>query len=321
MVGRACPACTLLCEDASRTSCELCGSALASSTSSTSSRGRGPRTASSSAAYGGRQYRGARPAAPPSAPPSAQASSSSGGASSGDAARRAAAAAARAAAADAAEAAQEEKLRREALDAYRKRFVERPPSESSNGGQKGAQKGAQKGSQKGAQKGAQTGAQKGAQKGAQTGAQKGAQKGAQTGAQKGAQKGTQTGAQKGTSKDATRDLDGMSIEPSISDAAASTSAGSAGLRIALRPWTASEQCSLEAAMRKFGPWLHKEVRCRLDGKNSTEPQKSSKKHVFLTNPQNIERHTGAGGGGLTPTHSKRVFWGLTQNTEKHVFTI
>ena len=273
MVGRACPACTLLCEDASRTSCELCGSALASSTSSTSSRGRGPRTASSSAAYGGRQYRGARPAAPPSAPPSAQASSSSGGASSGDAARRAAAAAARAAAADAAEAAQEEKLRREALDAYRKRFVERPPSESSNGGQKGAQKGAQKGSQKGAQKGAQTGAQKGAQKG------------------------TQTGAQKGTSKDATRDLDGMSIEPSISDAAASTSAGSAGLRIALRPWTASEQCSLEAAMRKFGPWLHKEVRCRLDGKNSTEPQKSSKKHVFLTNPQNIERHTGAGGGG------------------------
>ena len=280
MVGRACPACTLLCEDASRTSCELCGSALASSTSSTSSRGRGPRTASSSAAYGGRQYRGARPAAPPSAPPSAQASSSSGGASSGDAARRAAAAAARAAAADAAEAAQEEKLRREALDAYRKRFVERPPSESSNGGQKGAQKGAQKGSQKGAQKGAQTGAQKGAQKG------------------------TQTGAQKGTSKDATRDLDGMSIEPSISDAAASTSAGSAGLRIALRPWTASEQCSLEAAMRKFGPWLHKEVRCRLDGKNSTEPQKSSKKHVFLTNPQNIERHTGAGGGGADPNTLK-----------------
>ena len=35
----------------------------------------------------------------------------------------------------------------------------------------------------------------------------------------------------------------------------------------------------------------------LDGKNSTEPHKNSKKHVFLTNPKNIEKHAGAGGGG------------------------
>ena len=35
----------------------------------------------------------------------------------------------------------------------------------------------------------------------------------------------------------------------------------------------------------------------LDGKNSTESQKSSEKHVFLNNPQNIENHTGAGRGG------------------------
>ena len=56
----------------------------------------------------------------------------------------------------------------------------------------------------------------------------------------------------------------------------------------------------------------------LNGKNSTEPQKNSKKHVFLTNPQNIEKHTGAGGegGGMTQKH---VFWGLTKNIEKHFY--
>ena len=58
-------------------------------------------------------------------------------------------------------------------------------------------------------------------------------------------------------------------------------------------------------------------------KNSTEPQKNSKKHVFLTNPQNVEKHTGAGGGGggggVTPNTQKHVFWGLTKNIEKHVY--
>ena len=46
----------------------------------------------------------------------------------------------------------------------------------------------------------------------------------------------------------------------------------------------------------------------VDGKNSTESQKSSKKHVFLTSPQNVEKHTGAG-----RNIQKHVFGGLTKN--------
>ena len=55
----------------------------------------------------------------------------------------------------------------------------------------------------------------------------------------------------------------------------------------------------------------------LDGKNSTEPHKNSKKHVFLTNPKNIEKHAGAGGGGgLTPKHSKTRVLGSASD-QKH----
>ena len=45
----------------------------------------------------------------------------------------------------------------------------------------------------------------------------------------------------------------------------------------------------------------------LDGKNSTEPQKNSKKHVFLTNPKTLKNARGLGGEGggrVTPKHSK-----------------
>ena len=63
--------------------------------------------------------------------------------------------------------------------------------------------------------------------------------------------------------------------------------------------------------------------------NLAEKQKN---HVFLTNPQNIEKHTEAGRGKGDPKHSKTcvfgsdqkhsktyVFLGLTKNTEKHVY--
>ena len=59
----------------------------------------------------------------------------------------------------------------------------------------------------------------------------------------------------------------------------------------------------------------------LDGKKqyraSSEPQKNSKKHVVLINPQNIEKDTGAGaGGGLDPKHSKSRVLGSDQKHGK-----
>ena len=51
----------------------------------------------------------------------------------------------------------------------------------------------------------------------------------------------------------------------------------------------------------------------LDGKNSTEPQKNSKKHVFLTNPKTLKNARGLGGGGrLAPKHSKTPVFGSNQ---------
>jgi len=35
----------------------------------------------------------------------------------------------------------------------------------------------------------------------------------------------------------------------------------------------------------------------LDGKNSTAPEKTLKKHVFLGLKKNTKKHQGAGGGG------------------------
>ena len=78
------------------------------------------------------------------------------------------------------------------------------------------------------------------------------------------------------------------------------------------------------------------------GKNSIQNlAEKQKNHVFLTNPQNIEKHTEAGRGKGDPKHSKtcvlgsdqktlknicvfgsdqkHVFLGLTKNTEKHVY--
>jgi hypothetical protein len=58
----------------------------------------------------------------------------------------------------------------------------------------------------------------------------------------------------------------------------------------------------------------------LDGKNSTAPEKTLKKHVFLGLKKNTKKHQGAGGGGgglLGPERREKVA-GKRGDTENHV---
>ena len=58
----------------------------------------------------------------------------------------------------------------------------------------------------------------------------------------------------------------------------------------------------------------------LDGKNSTEPQKSTQKHVFLGLTKNTEKQFDhLGYRGWPKNTQKHVFWGLTKNTDKHFY--
>ena len=51
----------------------------------------------------------------------------------------------------------------------------------------------------------------------------------------------------------------------------------------------------------MGAWsrtgLEATIIMSLDGKNSTAPEKTLKKHVFLGLKKNTKKHQGAGGGG------------------------